>query len=125
VSSGGEEAIGVGGKDEYVNGLLFGRGLGKISWNVGGSSTSTSPVGGVVSWESSCCNTDGVVLIANSLDCFLPLRTASSDSVARPCSEEEKAASCFLVFPTTESVDSEPPFCPPPERELRGSAKRS
>ena len=44
MSSGGEEAIGVGGRDEYVNSLLFGRDFGKISWKVGGSSISTTPV---------------------------------------------------------------------------------
>ena len=125
MSSGGEEAIGVGGKDEYVNGLLFGRGFGKISWNVGGSSISTAPVGRMASWESSFCNTDGVVLMANGLDCFLLLHISCSNSVAESCSEEENAASRSFVFATTESGDLCPPFCLPSEQELGGLMKRS
>ena len=112
-SSDGEEVIGVGGRDEYVKGLLFGRGVGKIPWNVGGSSTSTAPVGGMESSESCCCNTDGVVLMTNGLDCFL-------NSTVESCSGEESTASCSFVFDATESGDSYPL-----ERALRGSAKRS
>jgi hypothetical protein len=125
VPSGGEEAIGVGGKDKYVNGLLFERVAGKISWKVGGSSTSTAPVGRMASSESVCCNTDGVVLIANGLDCFLPLRTPPPKSTVEFCSEVGKSAFHSFVFDATESGDSCLPFCLPPELELRGSTKRS
>lgn len=124
MSSGGEEAIGVGGKDEYVNGLLFGS-LGKISWNVGGSSTSTALGGRIASWESSCCNTDGVVLMANGLDCFLLLHLSSPNPIVESHSELENTAPRSLVPVTTESVSLCSPFCLPSERELRGSTKRS
>ena len=123
---GGEEAIGVGGKDEYVNGLLFKRDVGKSSWNVGGSSTSTAPVGRTVSWEFACCNADGVVMIANGLDCFLPLHTSLPKSTVESCSEEGNTAFRSTGLDTTESDGScPPPFCPQSERELRGSTKRS
>ena len=124
VSSGGEEAIGVGGKDEYVNGLLFGS-LGNISWNVGGSSTSAALGGRIVSWESSRRNADGVVLMANGLDRFPLFHLSSPNSIVESHSERENAAPRSFVLVTTDSVGLYSPFCLPSERELRGSTKRS
>ena len=115
--------MGVGGKDEYVNGLWFEWDVGKFSWNDGGFSMYNARVERTLSWDSVCWSTDGVVLMANGLGCFLPLHPSSPKPIVESRSNSKEGNGA--VLDTSGSLNSYPSSALLSERELRESTKRS